>query len=98
MTIILDCMIEVFKTNVIDKELATQIVADIHNSFRHCVANFDLDDCDHVLRVQGIREDTDVYRIISLVKSHGYNANVLPDEFDPLDKETLVRNSEWLNI
>jgi hypothetical protein len=88
-------MIEVFKTNVTHRDDAAQIVEQIHRFLRHCVANFDLDDCDHILRVQGIREDTDCFRIMGLVKSYGYEAIVLPDDFEPLDEEVVAHESEW---
>jgi len=88
-------MIEVFKTNVTHQDEAAQIVDHIHSSLQHCVANFDLDDCDHILRVQGIREDTDCFRIMGLVKSYGYDAIVLPDDFDPLDAKALAHESAW---
>ena len=39
-------MIEVFKTNVNEKEHARMLLDRIHTAFWHCRANFDLEDCD----------------------------------------------------
>lgn len=90
-------MIEVFKTNVIYKDRAKQILDDIHQDIAHCIANFDLGDCDHILRVKGIREEADIYRIISLVKSHGFEANILPDDFEPFDEKMSMHENAWMN-
>jgi hypothetical protein len=44
-------MIEVFKTDVPDREKAKRLIEEIHKTFAGYKANFDLDDCDKVLRV-----------------------------------------------
>ncbi|MBS1511336.1 MAG: hypothetical protein JST86_10885 [Bacteroidetes bacterium] len=44
-------MIEVFKTNIICPEKAAALLQKIHRRFGSLQANFDLDDCDHILRV-----------------------------------------------
>ena len=73
-------MIEVFKTDVQDKDQAAMLVDQIHETFDHCCANFDLDDCDKILRVKGITGETDVHQIINLMKRSGCHAEVLPDD------------------
>lgn len=88
-------MIEVFKTNVIDLREAEEIVSQIHCTLSHCIANFDLDDCDNILRVQGIREAADSFVIMGLMRRCGYDATVLPDDFDTFDAEVLSSESEW---
>jgi len=70
--------IEVFKTNVADPERATWIVDQIERNFANCKVNFDLDDCDRILRVafEGkIRSDL----LIDLLHHVGCKAEVLPD-------------------
>ena len=42
--------IEVFKTNVADPERAKWLVDQIEKQFTNCKVNFDLDDCDRILR------------------------------------------------
>lgn len=70
--------VEVFKTNVADPERAKWIVDQIERNFTNCKVNFDLDDCDRILRVafEGkIQSD----QLIDLLKTVGCTAEVLPD-------------------
>ena len=45
-------MIEVFKTNINCPDKAKQLVEAIHLAFKIYKANFDLKDCDRILRVE----------------------------------------------
>lgn len=45
-------MIEVFKTNVVDYHHSQEIIRLLHDRFSNYQINFDLDDCDHILRVE----------------------------------------------
>ena len=45
-------MVEVFKTNVKDPHHAAMLIDCIHKSFDGYNANFDLEDCDKILRVK----------------------------------------------
>ena len=45
-------MIEVFKTNVNDKKQAHELVSILSKKFIEAKINFDLEDCDKVLRVE----------------------------------------------
>ncbi|HJY64616.1 MAG TPA: hypothetical protein VJ455_10705 [Ignavibacteria bacterium] len=45
-------MVEVFKTNIQDKEIANNLLADLQCVFPNCKINFDLDDCDNILRIE----------------------------------------------
>lgn len=86
-------MIEVFKTDVSDKACATLLVDQIHESFCHCRANFDLDDCDKILRVAGIACESEIYEILSLVRDFGCHAQILPDD-DQLNGELSRHKNE----
>lgn len=46
-------MVEVFKTNVTDHHSAMLLTTILLNRFPGCLVNFDLDDCDRILRVEG---------------------------------------------
>lgn len=46
-------MIEVYRTNVEKDFQANIIVAFLNQQFPGCRINFDLDDCDRILRVEG---------------------------------------------
>ena len=66
---------EVFKTNV--RELsATEII--IHKLFElmpaHCI-NFDLEDCDRILRIEA--DVIDVIAVTACLEQEGYNCKVL---------------------
>jgi len=73
-------MIEVFKTNVKDKSQSQVLINLIHRAFPNYKANFDLDDCDKILRVCGITNPLQAFQIINLLKDFGVLAEVLPDE------------------
>ena len=47
-------MVEVFKTNVKDQAVADKLIEQIHKTFIHYKANFDLQDCDNILRVKSM--------------------------------------------
>jgi uncharacterized protein YqkB len=71
-------MIEVYKTNVKSKDQANKLVRHIHKTFMNSQANFDLEDCDKILRVKSNGEFIQPSSLIHLVKSFGYDAEVLP--------------------
>lgn len=67
--------VEVFKTNVIDELDANQLVEALERHFPDVTANFALDDCDKVLRIKG--SDIDAEKVISLLRSRGFKADLL---------------------
>ncbi len=73
-------IIEVFKTNIEDAGDARLLVDRIKAIFPDCYANFDLSDCDHILRVVGASGTVMVSAIIDLVENLGYVAEVLNDD------------------
>ena len=46
-------MVEVFKTNIEDKLVADSLVQELGTLFPGSSVNFDLDDCDRILRIAG---------------------------------------------
>lgn len=68
-------MIEVFKTSVAEQAQADTILSALVNSFPSIRPNFDLDDCDHVLRVEG--NGFTAIQIISFLKCNGHHCEVL---------------------
>lgn len=67
--------VEVFKTNVTQATQAMALVTRIQTAFGFEHVNFDLEDCDRILRVEGF--DIDPLAIILLLRSEGYLAEVL---------------------
>lgn len=67
-------MVEVFKTNVEDKIIADKIIAELQMLFGGNI-NFDLDDCDKILRVEN--EEIIPEKISEVLICKGYNCEVL---------------------
>ena len=70
--------VEVFKTNVADPDQAKWLVDQIERSFANCKVNFDLDDCDRILRVM-FEEEIQSDMLIDLLENVGCKSEVLPD-------------------
>ena len=68
-------MIEVFTTNVQEAAEANRLVALLTRHFPGNKINFDLDDCDKILRVEGRNFTAD--GIILLLKETGFACDVL---------------------
>jgi hypothetical protein len=70
-------MVEVFKTNVQQHEQAEQLTSVLRSRFDFCKINFDLEDCDKILRVEG--KQVCVETIIEILNIHGLQCEVLTD-------------------
>ena len=68
-------MVEVFKTNVQKKTQSKMLLSILSEAFPSFKINFDLSDCDKVLRVEG--DNMEALRIVMLVKEYGFNCEVL---------------------
>lgn len=68
-------MVEVFRTNIRYKIQAKPVVKTLEECFPGSCVNFDLDDCDRILRVEG--DGICPFRIIDLVTANGYQCEVL---------------------
>lgn len=71
-------IVEVFRTNIASENIALDIVAEIHSMFPEISVNFDLDDCDKILRLVTPSYDY-VSKVASVLQSNGYYCEVLPD-------------------
>lgn len=68
-------MVEVFKTNVQEFAEAQNLVALLRRHFPNSKINFDLDDCDKVLRVEG--NDLRIEKVMTLIMEKGFLCAVL---------------------
>ena len=68
-------MVEVFKTNVQKKAQSKMLLGILSEAFPSFKINFDLSDCDKVLRVEG--DNIDALRIMILVKEYGVKCEIL---------------------
>jgi hypothetical protein len=67
--------IEIFKTNVNNPKSAAQIISSLESLFPSYQFNFDLEDCDRILRIEG--EFIDFNKICGLLNSSGYQCEIL---------------------
>jgi len=72
-------MVEVFKTNVTHRDHANWLIDMIHQNFADYKANFDLDDCDKILRVKSTSGRVECATLIELLNDFGFTAHVLED-------------------
>jgi hypothetical protein len=68
-------MIAIFKTNITDFSKADEIISILSHHLPGCKINFDLQDCDNILRVKG--DNVSVTQIIQLVSSTGSDCALL---------------------
>ncbi|WP_264538080.1 hypothetical protein [Flavobacterium sp. N1736] len=69
-------MIEVFKTNVQEMEQSKMIVGKLLEHFPNSIINFDLEDCDKILRIHAVSIPNN--KIIELLNSYGFHCEALP--------------------
>ncbi|MBE8726098.1 hypothetical protein [Flavobacterium hungaricum] len=68
-------MIEVFKTNVQEESQCKIIIEKLLEHFPNSAINFDLEDCDKILRIHSLSISNQ--KIIDLLTSYGYHCEVL---------------------
>jgi predicted enzyme related to lactoylglutathione lyase len=84
--------VEVFKTNVNKRKYANILLAKIHQAFVGYHANFDLEDCDKILRVQCNTGAVCTKTMILFLSDQGYRAEVLPDQLNRLKQNRFQRD------
>ena len=68
-------MVEVFKTNVQQRELAEQLASILRVQFVSSKISFDLEDCDKILRIEG--KQICVKTVIEILSKHELECEVL---------------------
>ena len=68
-------MVEVFKTNVQKKAQSKMLLCALTKAFPSFKINFDLSDCDKVLRVEGA--NMEALGVMILVKEYGFKCEIL---------------------
>ncbi len=68
-------MVEVFKTDVEQLNDAKQMIQELLKCFPENKINFDLFDCDKILRVQG--NTINIEKIIEVVNANGFHCKIL---------------------
>jgi len=67
--------VEVFKTNVCEARTGQRLIKKLLHHYPDARINFDLEDCDKVLRVEGLLLSTD--QITSTLQREGFECEVL---------------------
>lgn len=68
-------IVEVFKTNVEEVQLSELLIQQLEDQFPDSVINFDMDDCDRILRIES--EAIVPEKIIQILNSNGYSCEIL---------------------
>jgi hypothetical protein len=68
-------MIEVFKTNVENVDESKMIIRQLHAHFPDYKINFDLDDCDRILRIEGLEICPE--KISAILSADSYTCEIL---------------------
>ena len=68
-------MVETFKTNVQKKRQSKMLLCILSEAFPSFKINFDLSDCDKVLRIEG--DNLEALRIMMLVEKCGFKCEIL---------------------
>jgi hypothetical protein len=71
--------VQVFKTDVQDRQMARHIIHFLQQNFSQCRINFDLDDCDKILRIESWQGSIEEAKIRLLVAKYGYHCEPLRD-------------------
>ena len=72
-------IVEIFKTDVSDHSTGKMIVNALAKYFPSYTINFDLDDCDKILRVESINGNVEVNSIIEIVRLHSVDIDLIPE-------------------
>lgn len=72
-------MVEVFKTNVKKQRQAKLLLKKLGQEFPTYLFNFDLEDCDKILRVEHPEGHINDEAIVSVFEDLGFHIEVLPD-------------------
>ncbi|MDB5149964.1 MAG: hypothetical protein JWQ57_3984 [Mucilaginibacter sp.] len=71
----INSMVEVFKTNVQDPAEAAMLVGLLQKLITNSRVNFDLEDCDKILRIEGL--DISPQLVTGILEDHCYQCQLL---------------------
>lgn len=71
--------VEIFKTDVSSKLISEIIISKLNKSFPDYIMNFDLDDCDKILRVESTNESIDIHKILGLLEANKINIELITE-------------------
>jgi len=74
-------MVEVFKTNITKQKQSKQILEKLNETFPKYKIDFDLEDCDNILRIENPVGDVHNDHVIQLISDVGFCIEPLREEF-----------------
>ncbi len=83
-------MVEIFKTNITAIRQANLLVKELHREFPAYRSNFDLEDCDNILRIASEATTINTGRIITFVQQQGYDLQLLPDKVPGIQLDNRI--------
>ena len=76
-------MVEVFRTNICTRGQALDVCNRLERIFLGYLVNFDLEDCDRIMRIRSPFSTIDIERVCRVVMAMGFEASVLSDDPAP---------------
>lgn len=73
----MNTQVEIFKTDVMQECEATALVSLLLQHWPHCRINFDLEDCDRILRIESAQQEINLPQIIHIMNRQGYTCTLL---------------------
>jgi len=68
-------MVEIFKTNIAHVDVANAIIEQLQHHFPQGKINFDLEDCDRILRIEN--QHIEPMAVIKVVSDNNYYCEIL---------------------
>tara|TARA_Y100000815_G_scaffold223362_1_gene210368 strand:- start:492 stop:752 length:261 start_codon:yes stop_codon:yes gene_type:complete len=69
-------IVEVFKTNVGNQHLAEKIISELNQLYPEYRINFDLEDCDKVLRIES-NNQINLFEVINYGRDNGFQIELI---------------------
>jgi hypothetical protein len=64
--------VEIFKTNIEQEKDAATVMRNLARHFPGWIVNFDLDDCDRILRIETAEDTINEQKVIQLICRQGF--------------------------
>jgi hypothetical protein len=72
-------IVEIFKTDVTDNQKSSILIGMLQERFPSYIINFDLDDCDNILRIESHFEDIDIPSVIEFISNLNTQITLIED-------------------